>query len=251
MLLIKKISKIIILSILLFGGLISCDDDSSDEEQIPEEIIIEDFANFKDDPKFLEYMEQLVASVLKVENADMVLELLEETELTDEQNIQLVIALGFETMDQMEENLNVTSENWQELYKRFDLGNQDKALINSVMVDAYVEIVLDLSNKNSSNALKNSKQDSCLAPCFEKLVEDFEMYDNEYDRLCRIYDLFTDEGKENERQCRIRTRQKYIAEINKANLNWACCAYWTCGVLPVPLEGGDGIIPGPCNTPIG
>ncbi|PKV52063.1 hypothetical protein ATE84_4165 [Aquimarina sp. MAR_2010_214] len=247
MLHIKKTSKIILLGMLLFCALIACNDDSSEEEQVPEETIIEDFANFAEDPKFLEYMEQMIGSVDKVVDSDKALQLLEEVQLTDQQNLQLAKTLGFDTILEMDEVYNEIVQKMSQLYLRFDLENQEATEIDKIINDIYVLALIDRYTK-STEMSKND--DLCLIhSCLPEYNEGIEPFTSVVDAKCGMYNVSIPEEAEKMRLCRLRLSKKYSALRNQARVNWDCCAYLKCGII-VPPVVGDGVT-GHCGTPIG
>ncbi len=258
MLLIKNLFKTIVLGSLVCTIILSCSSDAADEAQTPDETAVEDFANFAEDSKFLEYVKQLLISSLRVVNTEKILELHQKTQLTDQESVQLALALGFDDVSGMEAYYSSLISDWLQLFIRFDLKNHEIEKVNTIIIDSYITTYLKILHGIEDKASYDSKDDDlpevvdipqfCLDICVPKYENEMQIRDEEYEAnlaVCYdgIYGAISEEEKEFFDNCLSRVTQIFVAMLNRAHNNKQCCFYINCEI---------GTEDGPCrDIPVG
>ncbi|AXT58800.1 hypothetical protein D1816_00020 [Aquimarina sp. AD10] len=234
MILFKHISKYILLVILFFT--IGCSSDSPNEDQQPEETSVEDFANFAEDPKFLEHMENLVLVLNRIEDHEKALEILEtsgKSKLNDTQQMELTTALGFEDTEQMNTAYDQLTEEWGLLSRRFDLSNQNYSYTEALMFNKLLLIrynldlseVLGLKKKDLDNEEVHCYYEVCFPPYSNAL----KPYDTAR-LVCDAIDYTTTEGNEAYLECVRPIKQRFALELQRADFLLACCGFYRCNL---------------------
>ncbi len=225
-----------LLVILLLSSItfMSCNSDSS-EDQAPDEgteieIEVEDFSNFAEDPKLREYIEPIVASLNRIKDSEIALNLFDQTELTNNQKEKLANALGFDTHEQKESHYNNSVENWEQLSLRFDLKNQDTEEVNKIINDIYLELLYD---SIESNKLASGKPPGPLSACNE-CIEPYEFQTGirrkllaEREIICLEAYEITDDIEEF-RRCFSEAMQEYDVQLFKDWDELVCCLWFEC-----------------------
>ncbi len=267
MLFIKNILKTLIFSVLIIGAVMACSSDSSGDTQNSEETIIEDITKLKDDSQFLEYIEQSVLSLDRINAPVKAQELIAKEPLTETENLELALALGFDNITQMEENYKNLAKNWMGFYKRFDLDKQEIEVVKEVMVETYLKRLLQNINESNKGgyALKLGPEDflypmvkSCNAACGPQYIDDLRnKAEWRFENLKKCYDSFLEHGDEDRwRVCEAKVLKIDEATLFSANNDYVCCLYTVCivefreryGQIARDIEDG---IRGECGSPIG
>lgn len=244
MLFIKKTSIFFLLSILILCGLISCNKDSSAEEQIPEEIMVEDFANMEKDPKFREHIKNIAITISHINDYSKVLQLLEESELNNMQQIELAVALGFENVVQMNAVYDQLNEEWEQLTQRFDLINQDVLIIGRLMHQTLMEIRY---NRTNTAGILRKDYTNEEVHCFFEVCDPprqaiLKPYTREVDRCDETYGSLG-EGRPAFIICHRKARQRFSALLRQSEINWVCCIYNDCDLGDDPYPTVEGATP--------
>ncbi|MBL0682588.1 hypothetical protein [Aquimarina mytili] len=244
---IKNTLKIKLISSLILAIFISCGDDSSDDmkipddtgveeviDEIPEEVVIEDFANFKNDPKLIEYVEQSINALdreVDLETASLFEEI---DELSDQENEELAIALGFEGTVQMNEYYDLRIESWDQLVKRFDLRNQNEVEINEILVDLFMEQVEKVVNRDpeGQNIVKGPMDWWCT-PCYIPYSQRYRERRDTFHAMQKVcWDQRQEDGDlENFRKCQSRAVRINEIKLFRNHFDVICCYYSLCNIV--------------------
>ncbi len=249
MILMKNALKTIVLSSVLFAFFIACSDDSATEAQMPdeitgeetpdeetpdEEVIIEDFTNFKSDPKLIEYVEQSINALNRQVDLETA-SLFEETiELSNQQHQELAIALGFDSIEQMNEYNDLRIESWEQLVKRFDLRNQNEVEINETLVDLFMEQVEQVVNRNPEQLnIGKGPMDWRCTPCYITYREKSRERRNTFHAMQEVcWDQRQEDGDlENFRKCQSRAVRINEIKLFKNHFDVICCYYNLCNIV--------------------
>lgn len=234
----------------------NCSGDSSEDtppdEGTETEIEIEDFANFEGDAKFREYVEKLTVVTSKITDHEKVLELLKEPELDDTQQTELAITLGFEGVEQMNIVYDELDKEWDALALRFDLKNQSPYVIDNMVFRTLIgfryreRINAPKFGKNDLDNLTNEEVHCYYEVCGPGLIADHAPYSDALDR-CRESETSASEYS----KCRGQARQRFSAQLRKAEINMACCLRNRCELDYPMLEGEDEFDYGLCPILVG
>jgi len=250
MLNLKKIVKLVVCGIFLSLSFLACSEDDKVKES--SERIIEDLANLKDDPKFLEYIEESSKAAFRVKNSKRVLELLEIELLNDQQTLELAQVLGFDTIEQQEKYYKNLFDMEYDIEIRYDFINQNITEVNRLLSDAYLKILnTGFANASKKGVSQDKVLDDCLKstcyPLYDAIIRPIvEMKDAECGFIS--FDM-TETEKLREQLCRKRINQRFSAERLEASRVYECCAFDRCGII-LPQIIGDGVT-SECGTPVG
>ncbi len=234
-----KISfKTVFLISFTFLCISSCSEDSSSDDQKPNEIVVEDFANFEKDPKLIEYVDEMAINLdqrFDLPKVDLTTasRLAEIIELTETQKEELAIALGFDSSNQMEEYNQGRIKKWQQLETRFDLKNQKEDDVNEVITDVFMELIERVANKNP-NKLDTSKGPmdwwctECYIPYRNRTKERVRRRSDRAKSCLEQFELNGDD--EQFFKCNTRNRRIDDVILLRNHFNMICCFYEQCGI---------------------
>ncbi|UII20823.1 hypothetical protein [Fulvivirga ligni] len=152
-----KISLLLIYCCMLFLLFNHCSE-RNHEDSNDIDISFESLNNLETDTLFLKFVNQLVTNAENINDYIVAYELSErESSLSEDEKLELALALGYGSIETMNEAEQKLWDSWINIVQRFGLITQERELASQI----FSELILEIKINNSGKILSPDREEYC------------------------------------------------------------------------------------------